>query len=116
VLVGNQAAAEAETAAALIGAVVIVLEDLRPALPTRRGLQMQRYRDVRLIPPQPPAMSTPPCSWPWVRRCPYEGEVEIRWVVLEPSRVPRAESGTRGLPADADRAPIRFPRRARLYV
>ncbi len=38
------------------------------------------------------------------------------WVVLEPSRVRRAESGTRGLPADADRAPIRFPRRARLYV
>jgi hypothetical protein len=35
---------------------------------------------------------------------------------LEPSRVRRAESGTRGLPADADRAPIRFPRRARLYV
>jgi len=55
-------------------------------------------------------------SWPWVRRCPYEGEIEIRWVVLEPSRVRRAESGTRGLPADADRAPIRFPRRARLYV
>ncbi|GAA4574179.1 hypothetical protein GCM10023193_69770 [Planotetraspora kaengkrachanensis] len=26
------------------------------------------------------------------------------------------KSGTRGLPADADRAPIRFPRRARLYV
>ena len=32
-------------------------------------------------------------SWPWVRRCPCEGEVEIRWVVLEPSRVRRAESG-----------------------
>jgi hypothetical protein len=55
-------------------------------------------------------------SWPWVRRCPCEGEIEIRWVLLEPSRVRRAESGTRGLPADADRAPIRFPRRARLYV
>jgi hypothetical protein len=39
-----------------------------------------------------------------------------RWVLLEPSRVRRAESGTRGLAADADRAPIRFPRRARLYV
>jgi hypothetical protein len=55
-------------------------------------------------------------SWPWVRRCPCEGEIEIRWVLLEPSRVRRVESGTRGLPADADRAPIRFPRRARLYV
>ncbi|MEV4165839.1 Tn3 family transposase [Nonomuraea dietziae] len=36
--------------------------------------------------------------------------------LFEPSRLRRAESGTRGLPADADRAPMRFPRRARLYV
>ncbi|WP_037970267.1 DUF4158 domain-containing protein [Streptosporangium amethystogenes] len=55
-------------------------------------------------------------GWPWGRPCPCEGEVEIRWVVLEPAgyAVLRPEPG--GLSTDADRAPIRFPRRARLYV
>lgn len=31
-------------------------------------------------------------SWPWVRRCPYEGEIEIRWVLLEPCRVRNART------------------------
>lgn len=56
---GTRRRRRAETPTALIGAVVVVLEDLRPALPTRRGLQIQRYGDVRLITPQPSAMSTP---------------------------------------------------------
>lgn len=46
-LVGNQAAEEAETAAALIGTVAIVLEDLRPAFPPR--LEAEEARLSRLL-------------------------------------------------------------------
>ncbi|MGR6924252.1 hypothetical protein ACU635_59165 [[Actinomadura] parvosata] len=62
-LVGT--AEEAETAAALIGTVMTVLEDSGPRSRRGDGPQIQRYLDVRLTPPQPPAAcepATPPRS------------------------------------------------------
>jgi hypothetical protein len=44
---------EAETAAALIATVMTVLEDSGPRSRRGGGLQIQRYLDVRLTPPDP---------------------------------------------------------------
>ncbi|MGP4100461.1 hypothetical protein [Nonomuraea sp. KM90] len=51
---------EAETAAALIATVMTLLEDSGPRARRGGGLQIQRYLEVRLTPPQPPASSDPP--------------------------------------------------------
>jgi hypothetical protein len=62
-LVGT--AEEAETAAALIGTVMTVLEDSGPRARRGGGLQVQRYLEIRLTPPGPPVSSEPaPVSRP----------------------------------------------------
>ncbi|WP_327583460.1 hypothetical protein OHA25_47755 [Nonomuraea sp. NBC_00507] len=57
-LVGT--AEEAEAAAALIGTVMTVLEDSGPRSRRGGGLQIQRYLDVRLTPPDPPGSKDQP--------------------------------------------------------
>jgi hypothetical protein len=66
---------------------------------SRRGDLVTRRSGTQIAPTPARAASASSCgrpsrpgrrqqrweSWPWVRRCPYAGEAEIRWVVLEPS-------------------------------
>ncbi|MFI7709253.1 hypothetical protein [Nonomuraea sp. NPDC049480] len=53
-----------KTAAALIGTIMTVVEDSGPRSRRGGGLQIQRYLDVRLTPPDPPGSKDQP-----PRRC-----------------------------------------------